>query len=309
MKRIVLCLMLLFPMSLSAKPKIEFIAMDLQGKRVLPGMMDQPILKFKVLNHSATDYYVNSFIFTSIGNPKSPVDLKEWQNAKIWAYTENWDFDTDKDRDNKRIGIGEFRGGATCEFYLGRSLMLEGNTTYYFYVTYDMGSSVNEGSEGHTIDLCLKNSTDVDIDWWKGGGEEGETIGNFYDSNNPTKYPNGIDSLYNGELSYDIVSTGFPSDIGISMFCYPNPFNPGKEQTTVKFNMQHYDGDLNVRIFTLTCRLVKDFTINVIQGVNEFSWDGRNEDGKIVADGGYICEVRNTDWGKTVGRVKIAVIK
>lgn len=73
---------------------------------------------------------------------------------------------------------------------------------------------------------------------------------------------------------------------------YPNPF---KANTVVRYILTK-DAEVAVRIFTLTGRLVREFRFSKgveggKRGVNEITWDGRNQVGDQVANGVYLLVV------------------
>jgi hypothetical protein len=92
--------------------------------------------------------------------------------------------------------------------------------------------------------------------------------------------------------------------------CYPNPFNPNKQNITVQYYLED-DSDVAIAIYDLLGNLVKTWEIpsgdmNARTGLNQLSWDGRNGSGDIVANGGYILFVHSADQKK---KFKILVVK
>ncbi|MDO8734373.1 MAG: T9SS type A sorting domain-containing protein, partial [Elusimicrobiota bacterium] len=95
---------------------------------------------------------------------------------------------------------------------------------------------------------------------------------------------------------------------------YPNPFNPDKETTTIKYVLTESD-DVLIRIFNLIGDLIyqqkidagKVGAIGQPEGyTNEFVWNGKNGNDIIAATGVYILEIKS---GKEKEIRKIAVIK
>lgn len=94
---------------------------------------------------------------------------------------------------------------------------------------------------------------------------------------------------------------------------YPNPFNPARGQ------LAHIDYPLDknsavkVNIYTLLGDLVyhKEYASGNSEGghagVNSITWDGRNDVGNVVANGGYICVIKANDTEKF--RFKLGVFK
>ena len=70
---------------------------------------------------------------------------------------------------------------------------------------------------------------------------------------------------------------------------YPNPFNP---YTNIKFEVTK-PGQVQIRISNSIGQVVKEFTKNIEStGIQTITWDGRNQEGKILASGLYICQVQ-----------------
>jgi flagellar hook assembly protein FlgD len=67
------------------------------------------------------------------------------------------------------------------------------------------------------------------------------------------------------------------------------------------------NGPVNVTIYDLYGDLVHSDQIAVSSGVTEqYVWDGRNGNGRVVGNGGYICRIHG---GGMDLRRKIAVVK
>jgi hypothetical protein len=89
-------------------------------------------------------------------------------------------------------------------------------------------------------------------------------------------------------------------------FNYPNPFSPNKQQTTIVY-FSSSTGQANIKIFTLTGRLVRALTDNANPGSNEVNWDGKNGKGQVVRNGVYVAVILPPGGSKQM--VKIAVVK
>ena len=92
--------------------------------------------------------------------------------------------------------------------------------------------------------------------------------------------------------------------------CYPNPFNPNRKPVTVQYSLRNAD-KVDMAIFDLMGNLVKTWAVpsgdnGAKAGLNQVTWDGRNGQGTVVANGGYIVSV--TGDGKTK-HFKLLVIK
>lgn len=106
-----------------------------------------------------------------------------------------------------------------------------------------------------------------------------------------------------------------PSAPGGHITNYPNPFHPPDQPTTFAWKLAD-DATVTLRIFTLSGDLVLKRTYasgdpGGRSGLNEDTWDGRNNENRVVASGGYIALVEAQGVGETlhVMRRKVAVVR
>lgn len=86
----------------------------------------------------------------------------------------------------------------------------------------------------------------------------------------------------------------------------PNPFRAGHEPTVVLFR-PNASGTATVTIYDLYGAVVHRTQLDVDGGVTaQVSWDGRNGEGRVVSNGGYICRITGDGYDL---RRKIAVVK
>ena len=86
----------------------------------------------------------------------------------------------------------------------------------------------------------------------------------------------------------------------------PNPFNPAHGLTRILFKPTA-TGTVNITIYDLYGTIVLNHHLNAAADqTTEFAWDGRNGQGDVVANGGYICRVTGQGFDF---RRKIAVVK
>ena len=90
-------------------------------------------------------------------------------------------------------------------------------------------------------------------------------------------------------------------------FNAPNPFNPDMRDTKICYYLDKADDDVKIKLFTLTGDLVRSWeNISGREGMNQLSWNGRNEKGRVVENGGYICLI---EAGGEKQKCKIAVLR
>ncbi|MHB9155381.1 MAG: HYR domain-containing protein [Endomicrobiales bacterium] len=92
--------------------------------------------------------------------------------------------------------------------------------------------------------------------------------------------------------------------------CYPNPFDPLTRDLAIQYYLVR-DNNVGVAVYDLLGNLVKTWEIsagdtNAQAGLNQIAWDGRNGQGDVVANGGYIVFVHAAGQHK---RFKVLVVK
>jgi hypothetical protein len=98
---------------------------------------------------------------------------------------------------------------------------------------------------------------------------------------------------------------------------WPNPFNPNKEQTNIRYRLGRQADEVTIRIYDISGALVRELngTCNaegssVWDKYNDVKWDGRNGRGDMVLNGVYPFEVTVSCGDKTVtGRGKAVILK
>lgn len=171
----------------------------------------------------------------------------------------------------------------------GREREFQTNNTYIIDLT--LGKAVETGNigyvpserEGHTAVYDTKEERMIVFGGWSEEEQMDDTV-----------YAFSLTGVYAG--SSDNTET----------WNYPNPFNPTKEQTIIRYYLKN-DTNVEIRIFTLTGELVYSKRgIDSTEGFNIWHWDGRNGEGRIVENGGYICFI---NAGGEQHKCKIAVLK
>ncbi len=107
-----------------------------------------------------------------------------------------------------------------------------------------------------------------------------------------------------------------PSSLS-SVTNWPNPFDPNKERTKIRYRLGREPNSVTIRIYDITGALVKelDGTTNpegasIWSKYNDVEWDGRNGRGDLVLNGIYPFEITVNYGDKSVtGRGNIAVLK
>lgn len=96
-------------------------------------------------------------------------------------------------------------------------------------------------------------------------------------------------------------------DEQIVLWNYPNPFGTAQSSTNISYYLRYHNGSVRIRIYDQFGHLVKSFHgLESRTGLNTVIWDGRNDRGEQVANGGYICVLMA---GGTKQIHKIAVMR
>lgn len=95
-----------------------------------------------------------------------------------------------------------------------------------------------------------------------------------------------------------------------SFVSYPNPFDPNRQNTIIEYLLTQNE-KINLIIYDMSGQIVYDWTFypgdkGAKQGINRISWNGRNEQGDLVANGLYFAYLRKGDENEMT---KIMVIK
>jgi len=97
-----------------------------------------------------------------------------------------------------------------------------------------------------------------------------------------------------------------------NVYNYPNPF---RSNTTFTFQKNNIDSpvDVRIKVYTVAGRLIREIERNsIIENFVKVDWDGKDEDGNIIANGTYLYKliVKSTDgeFNKSV-LGKLAVVR
>jgi hypothetical protein len=116
--------------------------------------------------------------------------------------------------------------------------------------------------------------------------------------------PAGSPFPYLGDV-INIIET----DITNSFYNYPNPFKAGSGATTIQYYLGS-DSKVSLKIFDLISRKVKVIVDSEQQKggtIFRYTWDGKNDSGKVVLNGVYYCVLKLN--GSEQHYTKIVVVK
>jgi len=94
------------------------------------------------------------------------------------------------------------------------------------------------------------------------------------------------------------------------VYNYPNPTSG---ETHFTFKLTQIPDEMKIKIYTIAGRLIKEIKIPAVDlsyDFNKIYWDGRDEDGDIIANGVYLYKVILTAGGKTEDVIqKLAIVR
>ncbi|MDE0040903.1 MAG: T9SS type A sorting domain-containing protein, partial [Candidatus Poribacteria bacterium] len=76
---------------------------------------------------------------------------------------------------------------------------------------------------------------------------------------------------------------------------YPNPFT---DETTITCELTGDADEINIKIYSLSGRLVQEFTEDASAGFMMIPWDGRDQNGEEIANGVYYCKIQVEKTGE-----------
>jgi hypothetical protein len=165
----------------------------------------------------------------------------------------------------------------------------------------------SENVEGFKIERKRENDSykeiallkEKDIAYYKDKGLKSDTI-YYY---RVKAFNKSGDSLYSNEAK--IKTPRLEPFDKESVYNYPNPFNPDKEVTYIRFSVKE-TSEVIIKILDIAGDLVWEKELKALPGITSIPWDGKNKNGKKVAAGVYILQVKANE--KSVIK-KIAVIR
>jgi hypothetical protein len=96
----------------------------------------------------------------------------------------------------------------------------------------------------------------------------------------------------------------------LDVYNYPNPF---KNETYFTFKLTQIPDELRIRIFTVAGRLIKEIVKHSSElsfDFNKIRWDGRDEDGGLLANGVYFYKISIVKGNSKDNAVqKIAIVR
>jgi hypothetical protein len=175
--------------------------------------------------------------------------------------------------------------GVSSSVSFTQPLLVNSQTPLTLYLAADISASAS----AKTVQLLLGGTDVVSQDASNGALCTNDSFGD------PTGFPM--------KSSVILIGTG---DVASSYGNYPNPFHPETGNTTIEFNLSSPQS-YSLMIFDILGKKVRAFESNGPQsGLQQLSWDGKNDAGAYVLSGVYYGQL-NVNGSKYL--TKIAVVK
>ena len=95
----------------------------------------------------------------------------------------------------------------------------------------------------------------------------------------------------------------------LNVYNYPNPFSSSTNFTFVLLASDNVQ-NCRIKIYTVAGRLVKEISTFARVGFNRIFWDGRDNDGDVMANGVYLYKIILDDGSKSTTQIqKMAILK
>ncbi len=120
----------------------------------------------------------------------------------------------------------------------------------------------------------------------------------------------GNESSFSKEVYFEInnQTDGEPATENTAAYNFPNPFNPEKEKTTIRFFLPT-ETRVSINIYDVNDELVVELLPPIRRAAGEYAvdqWDGTNRSGEKVSNGIYFAVIRYDFVTKVV---TIAVVR
>jgi hypothetical protein len=104
-------------------------------------------------------------------------------------------------------------------------------------------------------------------------------------------FAKNVNGLLESQPAYEVVFNVMNEANIIDVYNYPNPF---KSNTHFTFRLTQKPDELKIKIYTVAGRLIRELlfpAVNLGSDFNKIEWDGRDQDGDLIANGVYIYKV------------------
>jgi len=216
------------------------------------------------------------------------------------------------DKDGREIDASDLVDSEFSGFYdgsqkVGEIHFLNGRLAFNF------NDFILVPGEERTITMYLQPMRDASYDYFQvvfSGDLFGTTI-----TNGPREGEAAhVSGLNNQPFDVSLRQAVIAESLGDSFKNYPNPFNPTRESTEIRYKLITHS-NVDIMIFTATGEKVLQMSYAAGDNgglggdtYNSVYWDGRNGNGDMVMNGVYIALIKVSATGE-MAKLKIAVAK
>lgn len=214
--------------------------------------------------------------------------------------------------------------GPVVKLYLNNDKFVFGGTTnaepnIYCIIRDSTGINTVGNGVGHDITAVIDNKTEpvyvlndyyaADLDSYTSGIID-YPLSKLEEGKHTLKVK-AWDILNNSSESYTEFVVSSSAELALDhVLNYPNPFTT-KTQFMFEYNKPCESLDIQVQIFTISGRLVKTITKNIISPgtrIDGLTWDGRDDFGDKIGRGVYVYRVKLNASGETASKIEKLVI-
>ncbi|PJA95802.1 MAG: hypothetical protein CO129_09540 [Ignavibacteriales bacterium CG_4_9_14_3_um_filter_34_10] len=240
-----------------------------------------------------------------------PKDISyENKNGKIIAYTFNEDMDAIGSSNKIVVGgtdssiVNDNRGPDVEIFFDDISnqngSVVNQNFALLVKLTDETGLNTSGTGVGHKLEGVLDDNENSPVDFSNhfigdldSGGKSGLIHYNFTNiSVGLHKIKIKAWDIFNNptltEINFEVVNTN--SLVIKDVYNYPNPFS---KHTTFSFQHNFSEPiDIKIKIYTISGRMIKELNeFNILDRFVKIPWDGKDDDGDIIANGTYLYKL------------------
>ena len=181
-------------------------------------------------------------------------------------------------------------------------------------------SCLSDGMDLKAYDLTIQFTSEIENCTFQHSSIDIETNSVHYISPDwgnlniiPIYIDNNMDGVYDDTLyvNNQFVGNNTPATGNAlnndNIYIYPNPFNPDVEFGTIRYSLS-LNGNITIRVFDITGNLVRTLIKNRVQYAEEeqyIEWDGRSDNGKVVANGVYFYVIESSSGERAVGKAAV----
>jgi hypothetical protein len=173
------------------------------------------------------------------------------------------------------------------------------------------------GETGHRIELIIDNNLRKDVTEFFVYAENSYTEGQLqytlpaFSSGRHELRISAWDNLNNYSEQQVSFTTSAVNELSLAQVVnYPNPFT-----TDTRFTFQFQSptnniGDVTIKIYTISGRLIQEIETTATPGFNQIYWDGRDRNGDILANGVYLYKIIVNDGERSIEKIeKLAIVR